>query len=209
MTKSGTAEKCMPVTMRSMRWSTAFILLALVVAPLASGADPATPQDAGALSPPVTLTAQQDHQRLLDLLHITSLRPGASPNPQAPNAANYDESKANPYPNLPDPLMLKNGKKVATAKLWWNQRRSEIVEDFDREIYGRMPKKTPIVNWQVTDTIKETKGDVPVITKKLIGHVDNSLYPMVTVDIQLTLTVPSNVTRPVPVIMELSFVFPP
>ena len=51
---------------------------------------------------------------MMDLLHITSLRRGAdgSNNTQAPNYANYDESKANPYPKLPDPLVMNNGKKV-------------------------------------------------------------------------------------------------
>src|SRR5206468_4038352 len=69
---------------------------------------------------------RQDHQRMLESLKITSLRPGANPNdPKAPNAVNYDESKANPYPKLPDPLVLKNGKKVTSAKIWWNQRRPE------------------------------------------------------------------------------------
>jgi hypothetical protein len=82
---------------------------------------------------PVQLTAQEDRQRLMDLLHITGLRNGANgSNPQAPNYANYDESKANPYPDLPDPLVLKSGKKVTTAKMWWERRRPEIVEDFDR-----------------------------------------------------------------------------
>ena len=58
--------------------------------------------------PPVELTAQEDHKRLMDLLHITELRRGADGrNPQAPNAANYDESKANPYPATPNPLVLK------------------------------------------------------------------------------------------------------
>ena len=123
-------------------------------------------------------------------------------NPQAPNAANYDESKANPYPNLPDPLTLKNGKKVTTAKTWWKHRRPEIVEDFDGEIYGRVPKVTPKVNWEVTSTTREMDGAVPVITKKLVGHVDNSSYPLITVDIQLSLTTPANATGPVPVIME-------
>ena len=90
------------------------------------------------------LTAEQDHRRLMGLLHITSLRQGADGrNPQAPNAANYDESKANPYPKLPDPLLLKNGEKVTTPKIWWRQRRPEIVEDFDREIYGRVPSHMP------------------------------------------------------------------
>ena len=30
--------------------------------------------------------------------------------------------------------------------MWWNKRRPEIVEDFDREIYGRVPKVMPKVN---------------------------------------------------------------
>jgi len=153
---------------------------------------------------------EQDYKKMLALLHIDSIRRGADGNnPNAPNAANYDEAKANPYPNLPDPLLLKNGRKVTDAKTWWNQRRPEIVEDFDREIYGRVPKNTPKVNWEVTSTTNETNGDIPVITKKLVGHVDNSSYPSINVDIQLTLTTPANATKPVPVIMEFGFVFPP
>jgi (4-O-methyl)-D-glucuronate---lignin esterase len=149
---------------------------------------------------------RKDHQRMMELLKITSLRQGANGNnPQAPNYANYDESKANPYPKLPDPLVLKNGKKVTTAKMWWSQRRAEIMEDFDREIYGRMPKVTPRVNWEVTSVTNEEKYDVPVITKQLIGRVDNSSYPQITVDIRLTLTTPANVKGPVPVIMEFGF----
>jgi hypothetical protein len=156
--------------------------------------------------PPAEMTAQQDHQRLMDLLHINTLRPGADPNhPGVENAVNYDESKANPYPKLPDPLVLKNGKKVTTAKMWWNKRRPEIVEDFDREVYGRVPKVTPAVKWEVTSTSNDKVGDVPVVTKKLVGHVDNSSYPAITVDIQLTLTRPASAAGPVPVIMEFSF----
>src|SRR5947209_12699935 len=94
-------------------------------------------------SSPVHLTAEQDQQRLLHLLHIESLRPGANgKDPKAPNAANYDESKATTYRALPDPLVLKNGKRVTTPAIWWHTRRPEIVEDFDREVYGRMPAHT-------------------------------------------------------------------
>src|SRR5437868_3939769 len=82
----------------------------------------------------------EDRQAMMDLLHITSLRLGPTSRPEAQpgrlGAVNYDESKANPYPNLPDPMVLKNGKKVTSAKTWWRQRRPEIVEDFDREVYG-------------------------------------------------------------------------
>src|SRR4051794_36179199 len=96
--------------------------------------------------PPVKLTAREDHKRMMDLLKIKELRRGADGNnAKAANAANYDEAKANPYPDLPDPLILKSGKKVTSAEVWWKQRRPQIVEDFDREVYGRVPKDTPAV----------------------------------------------------------------
>jgi hypothetical protein len=152
---------------------------------------------------------REDHQRMLKLLNITELRPGANGrDPQAANFANYDEAKVKPYSPLPDPLVLKNGKKVTSAKVWWDQRRAEIVEDFDREVYGRMPKVTPKVKWEVTSITNEEKYGVPVVTKQLIGHVDNSSYPAITVNIQLNLTTPANVAGPVPVIMEFGFIGP-
>ena len=128
---------------------------------------------------------------MMDLLHITSIRRGAGGDPKSPNAANYDEAKANPYPKLPDPLVMKNGQKVTTAEMWWTKRRPEIVEDFDREVYGRAPQNTPMVRWEVVSTTKETNGDIAIITKKLVGHVDNSAYPGVTVNIDLTLSTPA------------------
>jgi hypothetical protein len=152
----------------------------------------------------------EDYKGMLAMLGINSLRQGANgSNPNAPNAANYDESKANPYPNLPDALTLKNGKKVTTAKNWWQKRRPEIVEDFDREVYGRTPKSIPQVNWEVISVKNDTNNNIPVITKKLVGRVDNSSYPAVVVNIDLTLTTPANAKEPVPVIMEFGFVFPP
>jgi hypothetical protein len=79
-------------------------------------------------------TAEKDHQNMMDQLGIKTIRPGRNgSNTNSPNYANYDEAKANPFPNLPDPLVLKNGEKVTTAEMWWQQRRPEIVEDFDRE----------------------------------------------------------------------------
>jgi hypothetical protein len=158
----------------------------------------------GTLPPIVHLTTEQDHQRLLDLLHITSLRGGPSGDPKSPNAANYDESKATTYKTLPDPLTLNDRKKVTTPAVWWEKRRPEIVEFFDREIYGRVPVHTPKVNWEVLSSTSEKIVDFPVITKRLLGHVDNASYPLITVDIQLSLTVPANAPGPVPVIMEIA-----
>ena len=183
---------------RSILWSFGSSLLVLSAVALATGAQSSSQQPTvSTLPPPAHLTSEQDHQRTMDLLHITSLRPGI-----AGSAANTDESKANPYPNLPDPLTLNNGKKVKSAKVWWGKRRPEIVEFFDREIYGRVPPNTPRVNWEVISASKEMNGKFPVITKKLVGHVDNSSYPLINVDIQLTLSTPANATGPVPVMME-------
>jgi hypothetical protein len=161
-----------------------------------------TTQSAGSLPPVVHLSSEQDHQRTMELLHVTALRRGPDGDQKSPNAANFDESKVALY-SLPDPLLLNNGKKVTTAEMWWKQRRPEIVAMFDREIVGRAPNDTPKVNWEVVGTSKENVGDVPVTTKKLVGHVDNSFYPLISVDIQLMLTVPANAAGPVPVMMEL------
>ncbi|MGA2097119.1 MAG: acetylxylan esterase [Candidatus Acidiferrum sp.] len=165
----------------------------------------ATPQVNAPADGPVQLTAEQDHQRIMDLLHIAALRRGADGDPKSPNSANYDEAKAKLDLQLPDPLKFRNGKEVTTAKEWWELRRPEIVEDFDREIYGRAPSQTPKVTWEVTSTAHEMNGDVPVTTKKLVGHVDNAAYPAITVNIDLTLSTPSNAAGPVPVMMEFSF----
>ncbi len=158
---------------------------------------------------PIQLTSEQDLERLMNLLHITSLRPGPSGNPNAPNAANSDESKANPYPDLPDPLTLNDGRKVTMAEMWWKLRRPEIKEYFDREIYGRVPNDVPKVTWEVVGTSRDTTAGTPAITKKLLGHIDNSSYPLIQVDIDLALTVPANAKGPVPVMMEFGFRFPP
>src|SRR5256884_6970350 len=160
------------------------------------------------LPQPLKLTAQEDHRKMMELLGIKELRRGAEGmNRNAPNYQNTDEAKANPWPKLPDPLMMKNGEKVTSPQMWWEKRRAEIVEDFDREVYGRVPKDVPAVKWEVTKTTKEKVGDVPAITKQLLGHVDNSAYPPIKVDIQLTLTTPENAAGPVPVMMEFGFIF--
>ena len=167
-----------------------------------------------ALTPPVQLTSEQDHQRLMDLLHITEMRRGPDGDPTSPHAANFDESKVAPY-RLPDPLALKNGQRVTTSAVWWKQRRPEIVADFDSEMFGRVPSNVPGVIWEVVRTRHETidagsavgpgrdaRAPIPVVTKDIVGHLDNSAYPLITVNIQLTLTVPEKAAGPVPVVME-------
>jgi hypothetical protein len=150
---------------------------------------------------PLTLTAEEDKRLMMEQLGIKSLRPGYSGDEKAPNHANYDETTANPFPELPDALTLKNGKKVTTADIWWKQRRQEIIEDMEREVYGRLPKSIPRVTWTVGIVEREFMGFTPVIAKELTGHVDNSAYPHINVDISMTVVVPANARGPVPVLM--------
>src|ERR1041384_4427060 len=120
---------------RRLPWFGHLAILAVIVGlPLLAKTGPAVLAPA----PPVELTAQQDHQRMMGLLGITSLRRGPSGDPNAPDASNADESKATPYTSLPDPLAFNSGRPVKTARDW-ARRRAEIVEDFDREVYGRAP----------------------------------------------------------------------
>ncbi len=158
----------------------------------------------GQQSPPLNWTAEQDHQNMMDQLGIKALRGGPSGNEKDPNHANYDEAKANPYGDLPDALTLKNGQKVTTAEQWWKQRRPEIVKDFEREVIGRIPPNVPKVTWAVKSTADSTAGVFPVVEKQLVGHVDNSAYPLLNIDIEMTLVTPRNAKETVPVIIMFS-----
>ena len=69
----------------------------------------------------IQAASEKDHQRVMDELGIKELRHGADSDPKSPYAGNYDETKADVYPKIPDPLILNNGKPVTTAKVWWSQ----------------------------------------------------------------------------------------
>src|SRR5262249_28193636 len=149
----------------------------------------------------VDWTAAEDHQNMMAQLGITELRPGPSGNEQAPNHANYDEASANPFPHLPDVLTLTSGRRVTTADVWWTERRPEIVEDFEREVYGRVPARVPAITWTVVDSTERTIANRPVVGRHVVGHVDNLTYPGITVEIQLLVVTPADAKARVPVMM--------
>ena len=144
---------------------------------------------------------KEDHQDMQRQLGITKLRPGRNPNPGATNPPNTDQALANPFPDYPELLTLNNGTAVTTAEQWWQQRRPEIVEAFEREIFGRVPANVPKVTWEVTQTVHTTVGGLPVVARQVIGHVDNSAHPALSVDIKMAVVLPADATKPVPVLM--------
>ena len=206
--------------MRSVRtYGIAWVLLSVagyvLMSPAVSAADPGTP------APPKRLTAQQDWRLMLDQLHIppSAMRRGPSGwNPQAPDYQNTEEAKANPWPHLPEMMVTKGRQPVRTPEMWWKVRRPEIVEYFDAEVYGRVPSHVPKVTWEAAPPNAGREGvfgggffgrgrrgpevKVPTTTKQLVGRVDNSTYPAISVNIRLTVVLPAKANGPVPVIMD-------
>ena len=152
-----------------MRFSSRSRLGLLCLGFVIAGQQAAFSQNSASPPPPVTFTADQDHQNMMDQLGIKSLRPGPSGNEKAPNHANYDESKANPYPNLPDPLTLNDGQKVTTPQMWWEKRRPEIVDMYEKYVYGRIPTDVPKVTWSVTAVDHEMIGFIVSSQRTLSG----------------------------------------
>ncbi len=112
---------------------------------------------------------------------------------------NYTESKVVRYP-LPELMKLTNGQPVTDAATWMNQRRPEIVKFFESQVYGRVPATAPKVTWEVTSVDRTALGG-SAIMKKIVGHMGGPSGPA----INLTLYLPANATKPVPVLVGIQF----
>jgi hypothetical protein len=157
-------------------------------------------------APPADWTAERDRADMMRQLGITALVPGPSGDERAPNHANIDEATANPYPVLPDPLKLKDGRAVRDARAWIDQRRPQILEDYTREVYGRVPANLPPVKWSVVATDREMVGfTTPVVARRLIGHVEDPTDPARSIDIRAMEVLPANAKGPVPVLIMFGF----
>ena len=139
---------------------------------------PSSALPAGRWPPPVTFTARQDHRNMMEQLGIERLRPGTSGNENAPNHANYDEALANPYPNIPDPLRLDDGQPVTSARMWWRERRPQLVAAFEQDVYGRIPADVPKVTWRVAARGRGLLGGYPIVYRRLmIESAHNNITP--------------------------------
>ncbi len=185
---------------------TSALLAALAYTPWCASA---TPPPARASPAPVTFTARQDHRNMMEQLGIQALWPGASGNENSPRHANYDEALADPYGALPDALRFPDGRAVTTASQWWHARRPQIVAAFEHDVYGRIPHGVPTVTWKVVGRGRGTLGGYPIVYRRLLGVVNDSAYPLIRVNIPVTLVIPAAAQRPVPVLIMLTFGAPP
>ncbi|MBU1346433.1 MAG: acetylxylan esterase [Alphaproteobacteria bacterium] len=142
------------------------------------------------------LTAEQDHRRLLKLLGIDRLRPGADgQNSTAPNAVNYDDARADPCPTLPPLLTASDGSAVTREA--WPRRRAELLRLFEHEIYGRIPATAPDIRWTAT-AAPVVDGAAEV--RRLIGRDAGEALA-----IEATISLPVGATGPVPAVLGLAF----
>ena len=182
----------------SLAWGVSLTLTAAAAAQTQTPVVPPAATDRAA----ITAASAAERARELKLLGITAMQPAATAyDIGKPGNANYDESKANPYPKLPDVLTMNDGTKVTTPAQW-KKRRAEIKAMFDENVYGKYPAHIPAVTWKVDSVEQITVQGIPAIVKHITGHVDNSAYPAITVDIHADVVTPSSTkgTR-VPVII--------
>jgi len=172
------------------RWCAA--LAAIMIGGARAQSPGTTPEACPAAPPagPVAMASAAERAREMKLLGITAMQPAIGAyEPNKPCNANYDEARANPYPGLPPLLTMRDGAKVTRAT--WPRRRAEIQALFDDEVYGRYPTHIPAVSWKVTGIERQTVSGVEAVVKHVTGHVDNSAYPAITVDIQLDVVTPA------------------
>ena len=152
---------------------------------------------------------EADHQQMMRQLGITKLRPGPNGDATAADHANYDEALANPFPDYPDPLRMADGSQVVSAAQWIGKRRPQIIEDFEREVVGRVPSRTPAVSFAVKTAENERIGAVAVSAALLTGHLDNAADPDISVEFPVMLIKPLVHQGPMPLLIMFTLGTPP
>jgi hypothetical protein len=74
-----------------------------------------------------------------------------------PADANYDESKVSPY-SLPNLLVHSDGGSIANGRSWLGRRRQEIVDLFEKHVFGLSPGAPPNTDFVVTDDDRNALG---------------------------------------------------
>ncbi len=112
---------------------------------------------------------------------------------------NYDESKIPDF-DLPDPLITESGQAVADAEQWTGVRRPELLQLFERHVYGRGPAPC-----EITQRLVSTKEDA-VGGKAIRREVDVFFGPSEDApSMRLLIYTPKNATTASPAFLGLNF----
>ena len=125
---------------------------------------------------------------------------GQAPDTVAGIPVNYDEAQTGTY-ILPDPLQLRNGKKVTNTEEWSQERRPEILEMFKEYQYGHVPENNVKPVFDVFDS-GTLAYDSTVVRKQVrIYFSENSDEHYMDALIYL----PRSIQGPVPLMLMINF----
>lgn len=114
--------------------------------------------------------------------------------------ANYDEAKVGTY-TLPDALTLANGKPVTSARVWFTQRRHQIVHLFETQQFGIAPGRPKAERFEITDKGTPALNGTAIrkqITIHLTADPDGPA-------IHLLEYIPASAKKPVPLLLAINF----
>lgn len=135
---------------------------------------------------------------LAAFLALVVLAPAPAP-AQRPDV-NYDEAKVPDY-TLPDPLVCRDGTRVADAETWRTKRRPELLDLFATEMYGKVPTKTVPMNAEHGTRNDEALGGKAVMRQVRLRFGVGDEGPAVDV----LLFIPKNTGKPAPAFLGLNF----
>jgi hypothetical protein len=102
-------------------------------------------------------------------------------------------------PELPDPLVMLDGRRVTSRDQWFKERRPELKELIQYYMYGYLPPPVPV-------TAKVERTDPKALGgKATLKEVTISFGPSETPPIHLLLVVPNRRRGPAPVFVGLNF----
>ncbi|MEX2512085.1 MAG: prolyl oligopeptidase family serine peptidase [Cyclobacteriaceae bacterium] len=115
------------------------------------------------------------------------------------SAQNHDESKVKPY-TLPEVLETSDGDKITSPKEWEGSRRPELLQLFEDHVYGQMPSEYDSLGISLTNEDQDAMGGKAVLKEIAL----NIWKGKTSVKINLTLFLPKNVTKPVPLFLLIN-----
>lgn len=119
---------------------------------------------------------------------------------EQPPPVNYDEAKV-PLYTLPDPLVMSDGRKVADATMWFEQRRPELLRLFETHMFGRSPGKPASMKFDVRSTDSGALGGRATRKQVTVRFSDQGDGPAM----EILLFVPNGVKERAPLFLGLNF----
>ena len=114
--------------------------------------------------------------------------------------ANYVEAEVPEY-TLPDPLLFSDGRIVADAQAWFNERRPEILKLFESHVYGKAPGQPPGMRFETLSVDREALGGKATRKEVAVYLTGKNECPR----LDLLIYMPTDRSGPVPAFLGLNF----